>query len=244
MACTVQSAGMHGESVPEAAVWLGMVGAYVWSVRSLARLGWEHDGDCPAEASDDVGEHRLRVAGSTPSVENRPAVAPVAVARQTETRIADLLTAELVVSALEAGGRDDVMNALATRVAACHPQVDAGRLVEALREREGQMTTALVDGVAIPHARLDGLDRTVAVFARSVNGIRWESLDGEPTRLIFLLAGPADLPGAYLKVLAGASRLLSGARCRARLLEATGDAELLAVLREEEDRSFRTARAA
>ena len=78
-------------------------------------------------------------------------------ARQTETRIADLLTAELVVSALEAGGRDDVMNALATRVAACHPQVDASRLVEALRERERQMSTALVDGVAIPHARLDGL---------------------------------------------------------------------------------------
>ena len=95
VACSVQSAGMHGESVPEAAVWLGMVGAYAWSVRSLARLGWEHDGDCPAEASDHVGAHRLRVAGSTPSVENPPAVAPVAVARPRETRIADLLTAEL-----------------------------------------------------------------------------------------------------------------------------------------------------
>ena len=234
---------MHGEGVPEAAVWLGMVVAYVWTVRSLARLGWKHDGE-RAEASDDVVERRLHVVDPTPPVENRPAVVPAAATRQMEPRIADLLTAELVVSSLEAGGRDDAMSTLAMRVAACHPEVDVERLVEALREREGQVTTALVDGVAIPHARIDGLDRTVAVFARSLSGIRWESLDGELTHLIFLLAGPAALPGAYLKVLAGVSRLLSGARCRARLLEATGDAELLAVLREEEDSSLRKARAA
>jgi mannitol/fructose-specific phosphotransferase system IIA component (Ntr-type) len=177
--------------------------------------------------------------------ENRAAVVPAAMARKMEPRIADLLTAELVVPSLEAGERDDVIAALVLRVAACHPRVDAGRLLEALREREGQVTTALVDGVAIPHARLDGLDRTVAAFARSASGIRWESLDGEPTRLIFLLAGPADQPGAYLKALAGVSRLLRGARCRARLLGAAGAAELLAVLREEEDdRGPRNARAA
>src|SRR5207248_5574876 len=56
--------------------------------------------------------------------------------------------------------------------------------------------------------------------------------------------GPADQPGAYLKVLAGVSRLLSDERCRARLMEAENEAELLLVLRDEEARSRRAVRAA
>ncbi len=192
-------------------------------VRSLARLGRK-----------DADGRR----------ERREVAAPALTPRGADARIGDLLCAELVVPALNADGRDDVIETLAARVAGYHPGVDAARLVAALREREGQMTTALVDGVAIPHARMPGLARTVAAFARSAAGIPWDSLDGVPTRLIFLLAGPADLPGSYLKTLAGVARLLSGTRCRTRLLEAAGEAEMLAVLRDEEERGLRSARAA
>jgi nitrogen PTS system EIIA component len=214
---------MRTESVSASPFWAGMAVAYGWTVRSLARLGWK----------DQDGRSERRQAG-----------APAPAARSADARIGDLLRAELVVPAICADGRDDVIETLATRMAACHPGLDAERLVAALREREGQMTTALVDGVAIPHARMPGLDRAVAAFARSPGGIRWDSLDGVPTRLIFLLAGPADLPGPYLKTLAAVSRLLSGARCRTRLLEAAGEAEMLAVLRDEEDRGLRSVRAA
>jgi len=155
--------------------------------------------------------------------------------------ITDLLTEELVFPALDAHGSDEVIDTLAMRLAAYHRDIDREVLVHALRERERQVTTALGDGVAIPHARLTGLDRTVAAFARSRAGVPWESLDGRPTHLVFLLAGPADLPGAYLKVLAGVSRLLSDERCRARLMEAETEAELLLVLREEESRTRRAA---
>jgi len=158
--------------------------------------------------------------------------------------ITDLLTEELVVAALDARGSDEVIETLGMRVAAQHRDIERDRLVRALRERERQITTALGDGVAIPHARLAGLDRTVAAFARSKAGIPWESVDGKPTHLVFLLAGPADQPGAYLKVLAGVSRLLSDERCRARLMEAENEAELLFVLRDEEARSHRAVRAA
>ena len=159
-------------------------------------------------------------------------------------RITDLLTKELVLPALDARGSDEVIETLGMRVAAQHRDIERDRLVQALRERERQVTTALGDGVAIPHARLAGLERTVAAFARSRTGIQWESVDGKPTHLVFLLDGPADLPGAYLKVLAGVSRLLSDERCRARLMEAENEAELLFVLRDEEARSHRAVRAA
>ena len=155
--------------------------------------------------------------------------------------ITDLLTEELVFPALDAQGSDDAIETLAIHLTTYHRDIDRDGLVHALRERERQVTTALGDGVAIPHARLAGLDRTVAVFARSRAGVPWESLDGRPTHLVFLLAGPADLPGAYLKVLAGVSRLLSDERCRARLMEAESQAELLLVLREEETRGRRAA---
>src|SRR5262245_25843199 len=206
---------MRTESVSASPFWAG--------VRALARLG------------------RKDVDGRG---ERREVTAPAPTPSRADARIGDLLRAELVLPALCADGRDDVIELLAARVAACHPAVDAARLVAALREREDQMTTALVDGVAIPHARMPGLERTVAAFARSAAGIRWDSLDGMPTHLIFLLAGPADVPGPYLKTLAGVARLLSGARCRTRLLEAAGEAEMLAVLRDEEERGLRSARAA
>jgi fructose PTS system EIIBC or EIIC component len=206
---------MRTERVSASPFWAG--------VRALARLG-RKDADGRSDG--------------------REIAAPAFKPTTADARIGDLLRVELVLPAVCADGRDDIIETLAARVAACHPGVDAARLVAALREREDQMTTALVDGVAIPHARMSGLDRTVAAFARSAVGIAWNSLDGVPTRLIFLLAGPADLPGSYLKTLAGVARLLSGARCRTRLLEAAGEAEMLAVLRDEEDRGLRNARAA
>jgi len=230
---------MHGAGVSETAAWLGLIGGYAWTVRSLARLAWEYDPELPVAAVDG-GARSLRAIGSAHPVE----VTRASVPKDGEGRIADLLTTELVVASLEAGGRDDVIEALALRLAACHPAVNAARLTEALREREEQMTTAFGDGVAIPHARLDGLECTVAAFARISGGIPWESPDGQPTRLIFLLAGPTDQPRAHLKALADASRLLSDTQCRARLLEAAGEVELLAVLREAEDLGLKKARAA
>ena len=155
--------------------------------------------------------------------------------------ITDLLTEKLVFPSFDAPGSDEAIAALGMHLAACHPEIDGDHLVDVLRERERQMTTALGDGVAIPHARLARLDRTVAAFARSRAGVPWESPDGMPTCLVFVLAGPADLPGAYLKVLAGVSRLLSDERCRARLMDAADAAEMLLVLREEEARGRRAA---
>jgi len=155
--------------------------------------------------------------------------------------LTDLLSEQLVFPALDAGGSDEAIEMLAIRLAAFHRDVDRDGLLHALRERERQVTTALGDGVAIPHARLAGLDRTVAAFARSRAGVPWESIDGKPTHLVFLLAGPADSPGAYLKVLAGVSRLLSNEGCRIRLMEAESETDLLFVLREAESRTRRAA---
>ncbi len=146
--------------------------------------------------------------------------------------VIELLTTDLVLPELEARDKDAVMLALAGRVVGCRADVDGSLLVEALRERERQSSTALVDGVAVPHAKLPGLCRMVAAIARSLPGIDCDSDDGRPTHLFFLLVGAAERPGEHVKALATVSRLLHDPRCRGRLMAADDESTMLTVLRE------------
>ncbi len=150
-------------------------------------------------------------------------------------RISELLRTEVMFPAVSSRRRDDVLLEVAARLSACYPEVDRNRLTSALFKREGLMTTALTDGVAIPHARLGGLGRMLAAFGRSATGIDWDAQDGEPTHLFFVLVVPDEAQSPHLRLLAAASRLLHDAACRARLMQAPDDA-LLHVLRAEEDR--------
>lgn len=159
-------------------------------------------------------------------------------------RISDYLSADDVVPAFAAIGKDEAIEMLAAQLSRRHPDVDETALTTALRERERQASTALAEGVAIPHARLAGLSQTVAAFGRSPAGIHCGSHDGKPTHFFLLLAMPADGAGAHLKLLATASRLLHDETCRTRLMQAPDGAALLEVLRAEETRTLATARAA
>jgi PTS system nitrogen regulatory IIA component len=148
--------------------------------------------------------------------------------------ISALLTPELVLPALAAEGKAQVLDELALQVGRVHPHVDRRRLAEALHERERQASTALENGVAIPHARLLGVKEPVVALARSPRGVAFDAADGKPTHLFLLLVVSAEHPGAHLKLLARGARLVSNAHCRARLLAAAGAEELLAVLHEHE----------
>ena len=101
-----------------------------------------------------------------------------------------------------------------------HPEIDHGRLVQALEDRERLNSTALGDGVAIPHGKLPGSSASFAAFGRSPQGVDFHSLDGKPTHLFFLLVAPEDSAGAHLKALARISRLLKDEAFRTRLMQA------------------------
>ncbi|HLY38749.1 MAG TPA: PTS sugar transporter subunit IIA [Candidatus Binatia bacterium] len=151
-------------------------------------------------------------------------------------KITDILTADMVVPALRGRTKGDVINELAGVVAGGHPEIDRARLVQALEDRERLNSTALGEGVAIPHGKLPGLSRVVAAFGRSPGGVDFQSLDGKPTHLFFLLVAPEDSAGAHLKALARISRLLKDEAFRKRLIEAGTANELYAIIRDEDDR--------
>ena len=151
-------------------------------------------------------------------------------------KITDILTADMVVPALRGRTKGDIINELASVVAAGHPEIDRTRLVQALEDRERLNSTALGEGVAIPHGKLPALRRVVAAFGRSPGGVDFQSLDGKPTQIFFLLVAPEDSAGAHLKALARISRLLKDDAFRRRLIEASTADELYAIIREEDDR--------
>jgi PTS system nitrogen regulatory IIA component len=152
-------------------------------------------------------------------------------------KITDILAEDVVVPSLAGSTKEEIIEELAGVVAEHHPEIDRERLVTALEDRERLNSTALGEGVAIPHGKLPGLKRVVAAFGRSEGpGVDFQSLDGKPTHLFFLLVAPEDSAGAHLKALARISRLLKDEGFRARLMRAEDAAALYRTIREEDDK--------
>ena len=151
-------------------------------------------------------------------------------------KITDILQETSVVGTLVGRSKADVIEELAGVLARDHGEIDRQRLIQALEDRERLNSTALGDGVAIPHGKLPGLKRVLAAFGRSLPGVDFQSLDGKPTHLFFLLVAPEDSAGAHLKALARISRLLKEETFRRRLMEAPSARELFETIRTEDDR--------
>ena len=151
-------------------------------------------------------------------------------------KITEILPEALVIPALRGKNKEEVLRELATAMAAQHPDIDANRLVEVLWERERLGSTAIGDGIAIPHGKLPGLKTVLGAFGRHPQGVDFQSLDGKPTKLLFLLVAPEDSVGQHLKALARVSRLLKDPAFRSQLMSAPDQNELVRCIREEDDK--------
>jgi PTS system nitrogen regulatory IIA component len=132
--------------------------------------------------------------------------------------ITDILTPERVIPELAGKTKDAVLEELAGLLVGQIPQATQERLVGVLRERERLNSTAIGDGIAIPHGRLPGTKSVVAGFARSREGVDFDSVDRQPTQLFFVLIAPDDAAAMHLKALARISRLLKDKAFREHLL--------------------------
>ncbi|HTY56992.1 MAG TPA: PTS sugar transporter subunit IIA [Candidatus Binataceae bacterium] len=151
-------------------------------------------------------------------------------------KITDILNPEMVVPELTADSKPDVLRELADHLCSCFRQVEVDKVVSVLADRERMGSTAIGDGIAIPHGKLKGLTRIIGVFGRSIKGVDFESLDGEPTHLFFVLMAPEDSASLHLKALARVSRLFKDDGFRRRLLEAPDASEIFRLIKEEDAR--------
>jgi PTS system nitrogen regulatory IIA component len=151
-------------------------------------------------------------------------------------RIQEILPPGAVVDGLQAETKEGVLRELSVEICRRLPALSPDRLTAILMDREGLGSTGIGEGVAIPHGKIPGIDRLVAVFGRSRGGVQFASLDGKPARLFFLILAPENSAGMHLKALARISRLLKDQRFRGRLLAAEGAEELSRIFREEDER--------
>jgi PTS system nitrogen regulatory IIA component len=148
--------------------------------------------------------------------------------------IMDILVKDAVILDLGVRTKRDVLADMAAALAKVEPQIEADRLLEVLLEREALQSTGIGEGVAIPHGKMPGLDRLVAAFARSNEGVDFESIDGQSTHHFFLLVVPEHSGGQYLKALARISRFFRNAAFRQRLADAESLEEVIRAIEEED----------
>jgi nitrogen PTS system EIIA component len=151
-------------------------------------------------------------------------------------KITDILSPEMVVAELKAATKADLIRELAGYLAAKYTQIDAAELTAVLTERERLGSTAIGDGIAIPHGKLRGVDRIIGVFGRHPGGVDFDSLDGRPTHLFFVLVAPEDSASLHLKALARVSRLMKDPGFRERLIKAPDAAQIFQLIKEEDAR--------
>lgn len=143
--------------------------------------------------------------------------------------LADLIPSDGVALDLGASSRKQVLQSLAD-LAARETGLNARTIFDAVLQRERLGSTGVGQGVAIPHARLAGIPAVAGFFARLKTPIDFDSIDGRPADLVFMLLAPEDAGAEHLKALARVSRLLRREDIRQRLRAAPDADAIQAVL--------------
>jgi PTS system nitrogen regulatory IIA component len=151
-------------------------------------------------------------------------------------KITDFVSVQNVIPTLASREKNAVLREVADGLASAHPPLDKNRVLQVLLDRERISTTAIGEGVAIPHGKLPDVDHVIGVFARSAEGIDFASLDGAPTHLFFVLIAPENAAADHLKALARISRLLKDEVFRRRLMEAKTRQEIFQTIAEEDQK--------
>ena len=112
------------------------------------------------------------------------------------------------------------------------------KLIDALMSREALGSTAIGQGIAIPHAKCDCVDKLVAAFGLSKKGVDFDSLDGELAYIFFLLVAPQDSAGPHLKALARISRLLKDKYFRDTLRNCGDEKSVIKVITQEDEKKI------
>ncbi len=112
------------------------------------------------------------------------------------------------------------------------------KLIDGLMARESLGSTAIGQGIAIPHAKSDCVDKLIAGFALSKKGVDFDSLDGELAYIFFLLIAPQDSAGPHLKALARISRLLKDKYFRDTLRSAADEKAVIKAISLEDEKKF------
>jgi len=149
-------------------------------------------------------------------------------------RITDMLRQDFLSLSLQAQDKEEVLSELCSLLSS-KINFDHDAMVKVLIEREKLGTAGIGDGIAIPHGKLKDLEDTYVAFSRSQKGIPFDSMDGKPVHLFFLLLAPEKSTGQHLKTLAKLARMFKDKNFRTCLMDAQTSNELYRIISEKDD---------
>jgi len=151
-------------------------------------------------------------------------------------KIADILSGDLIIPELTSKNKKEVLEELVSVIVKQNKLINKEELIEVLLEREKLGSTGIGDGIAIPHGKLKNIGALLASFGKSIDGVDFDSMDGKPTHLFFLLVAPENSAGIHLKALARISRLLKDSSFKQDLMEAKLKDDLFKTIIERDEK--------
>jgi len=150
-------------------------------------------------------------------------------------KVSELLKPEFIIPELKGESKEDIINELID-LFKNDPRVDdIEKVRSAVLDREKVMSTGVGKGFAIPHGKTNAVKEIVGAFGKIKDGIDYQSLDGNPVQLVFLLVGKDNLISTHIKLLSRISRLMNKDDFRHRLREANSADEIVKLFNDEEE---------
>jgi len=149
-------------------------------------------------------------------------------------KITDLLKVDTIIIDLKSVTKEAVIDELASKLTEAGRLNDEAEFKVAILKREGQSTTGIGEGIAIPHAKTSAVKTPAICFGRSVTGVNYESLDARPAHLFFMIAASEGANTDHLETLSRLSSLLMDTDFRSQLMAAATKEEILAIINQKE----------
>jgi PTS system nitrogen regulatory IIA component len=149
-------------------------------------------------------------------------------------KIIELLARESILPAMQATNKKGALEELAKTLVPGPDGLELPKVMEVLLDRERLGSTGIGDNIAIPHGKLPQLTQLVLSFGRSLKGVDFDSMDGKPSHLFFMLLAPTNSAGLHLKALAKISRMLMSQAFRDNLMKAKGAQEIFRLVAERD----------
>lgn len=148
-------------------------------------------------------------------------------------KITDFLNKDAIAVNLKSTKKEDVIRELVNLLSRAQPIKDKENLIKTLMAREALGSTGIGQGIGIPHAKSNAVKELTAALGISRRGVDFDSLDGEPGHIFFLLVAPEDAAGPHLKALAAISRMLKEKFLRDSLMSARDEKEAFDIVGKE-----------
>lgn len=151
-------------------------------------------------------------------------------------KFTDILPRKAVIGDLKARNKQEVIEEMSELIARSAGLPEKEELARVLLEREAHCSTGIGLNIAIPHAKVQGVNGYVSALGRSKGGVEFGALDGKPVNLFFVLISGLDSAGTHLKALARISRLLKSDQIRQALISCDSSAQMYEIISREDSR--------